>query len=344
LTKAELVEIQAGEIPVFTAMQEPILSIVAQTKPPIMADKSNPILSFANDGDGSAGRNFVIHTSPFYINASRTAIKVLNSNISIFYLLSQMNGMKDKYGFNYGFKANRQNLSVVTVDIPLDDQGNFDLPEQIAIASQFSLFTETKNEVTQKYHEIAELNIDVDSTGYSMREFPLSDILNPIKGRSKYTKKYGDIHKGKYPVYSASSNAPLTHIDTFDVEGEYLSWSTNGFAGKVTVLQNQFSINGDRGILLPKVENIDIQYLKYILQPIFRRLAKGRKGDRGTDEFTKLYPSMIADVQIPFPVDERGNISLTAQREIAKSHLMIERYKREILEKLNTLLEQKISY
>ena len=84
--------------------------------------------------------------------------------------------------------------------------------------------------------------------------------------------------------------------------------------------------------------------LKLWIQPIFRRLAKGRKGDRGADEFTKLYPTMIADVQIPFPVDVAGNINLMAQQEIANSYLTIERHKREIMEKLNTLLEQKIMF
>jgi len=33
--------------------------------------------------------------------------------------------------------------------------------------------------------------------------------------------------------------------------------------------------------------------------------------------FTKLYPSMIANVDIPLPIDENGEISLAAQQEIA---------------------------
>ncbi len=43
--------------------------------------------------------------------------------------------------------------------------------------------------------------------------------------------------------------------------------------------------------------------MKFTLEPIFRELAKGRKGDNGEDEFTKLYPSMISEIMISVPID-----------------------------------------
>ena len=45
--------------------------------------------------------------------------------------------------------------------------------------------------------------------------------------------------------------------------------------------------------------DLDFDYMKFILEPIFRELAKGRKGDKGEKEFTKLYPSMLDDVMVP---------------------------------------------
>lgn len=226
--------------------------------------------------------------------------------------------------------------------IPVDKEGNFDLAAQIEIADRYSVLEDVKSALVQKVTEIGSYNIVLELSNYTMRKIPLNEILIPVKGKSMFTKKYGDTHKGSYPVYSASSNNPLTFIDTYDFDGQYLSWSTNGFAGTVTILVDQFSINGDRGVLLPKQERVSIQYLKYILQPIFRRLAKGRKGDRGADEFTKLYPSMISNVQVPIPVDENGEISLSAQQEIAAIYTTIEQYKREVLEKLNMLITQKV--
>ena len=103
-------------------------------------------------------------------------------------------------------------------------------------------------------------------------------------------------------------------------------------------------MNGDRGILVPKGgrTDLDFEYMKYVIQPVFRKLAKGRKGDNGEDEFTKLYPSMLNDVMIPVPVDKEGNIDLQAQQDIAKRYFAAEQCKRDVIGKLDALIIQRI--
>lgn len=332
----------AGTIPVYSAAKGPIAYIQEQQVPPIVASIEKPILSFANDGDGSAGRNFVLHTEPFYVRAKRYAFSPKHDDISLKYIWYSLLDIKKRFGFSRTFIANRKNLSAVTIDIPVDGNGCFLKSEQNIIAEQFSMLNAMREELQQKHYELDDCAITATLDGYTMRDYPLEVILAPIKGKSKYTTKYGETNKGEYPVYSASANRPLTHIDTYDFCGSYLSWSTNGFAGTVSVLTDRFSINGDRGILLPKRKDVDIQYLRYILQPLFRRLAKGRIGDRGADEFTKLYPSMIADVRVSLPVDENGEISLAAQQEIAAIYATVEEYKREVLGKISALITQKV--
>ena len=186
--------------------------------------------------------------------------------------------------------------------------------------------------------------IEKNDTDYNMAYFPINDLFATEKGKAKYTKKYGNLHLGEYPVYSASSSKPLTHIDTFDYDGKYLTWSTNGFAGTILVIEGKFSINGDRGILVPREgrTDLDFEYMKYVIQPIFRELAKGRKGDNGEDEFTKLYPSMLDNVMIPVPVDQEGNVDLQAQKEIAKRFFAVEQCRHDVIEKLDALLAQRI--
>lgn len=66
-------------------------------------------------------------------------------------------------------------------------------------------------------------------------------------------------------------------------------------------------------------QDLDFDYMKFTLEPIFRELAKGRKGDNGEDEFTKLYPSMLNDIMVPIPVDGEGNISLSLQKRLPRS-------------------------
>jgi len=309
-----------------------------------VATPEKPVLSFANDGDGSAGRNFVIHTSDFYINASRTALRVIDDRLNLRFVLLSISGMKEKYKFSYTFKANKQNLACVAFKVPVGSNRLFDIDAQLASVEQYELIEQLKEDIRKRRENIRSIPVDIDLSGYSIVYKPLSEVLVPIKGKSLYTRKYGEANKGDYPVFSASSATPLTYIDTYDYDGDYLSWSTNGFAGTVTVLKGRFSTNGDRGLLVPKIGNVDILYLRYVLEPVFRELAKGRKGDRGEDEFTKLYPSMITDIGIPLPIDENADISLAAQKEIAAMYDTVEQYRREVLEKLDALLAQRIEY
>jgi restriction endonuclease S subunit len=162
------------------------------------------------------------------------------------------------------------------------------------------------------------------------------------KGLSKYTRKYGNINSGEYPVYSASNHEPLAFINTFDYDGEYFTWAANGFAGYVKIISGKFSINADRGLLRPKKKNIDILYVKYRIEPILRELAKGRKGEKGEDEFTKLYPSMIGDIEIPVPIDKNGDFALFTQKEIAKKYQKIAQIKKDTSEELEKILNMVI--
>ena len=333
------------DIPVYTAAQEPVAYIARIAgKEPIMASEAAPLLSFATNGDGSAGRNFVMHKKPFYLNVDRIAVEIPDSAIDLSYVYTCIFDMKERYRFHHAFKANRHNLANVSLPIPVMENGAFDLQMQKNIALQFELIEQMKGEIQKKRNRIKEVIFHIDLKEYSMRYMPLSDVLDTVKGNSRYTRKYGKDHQGNYPVFAASSTKPLTYLDTYDYDGNYLSWSTNGFAGMVTVLKGQFSINGDRGLLIPKIDHINILYLRYILEPIFRKLAKGRRGDRGEDEFTKLYPSMISDVVVPLPVDTSGTISMEAQNEIAMMYDTMEEYRREIVGKLDALLNQHISY
>ncbi len=176
----------------------------------------------------------------------------------------------------------------------------------------------------------------------SYKSFVIKNLFDLEKGFSKYTKNYGNQNKGAYPVYSASNIAPLTHINSFDFNGEYLTWATNGFAGYIKVISDKFSINGDRGLLKPKQKNINIKYVKYKLEPILRELAKGRKGEKGENEFTKVYPSMISDIKIDFPVDNNGEISTDIQNEIVEEFVFIEKIKEKVQEYKKTINELNI--
>jgi type I restriction-modification system DNA methylase subunit len=328
-----------GSIPAYSAN---VFSPFVYVEESNITDFSAPFIVWGIDGDFKF--NVIEANKVFTITDHCGAIRVKNSHINPYYLAYMLEQTKHVYGFDRGLRASLTNMKKIEISLPIDEMGNFDLKAQQGVAEQITFFTDMLNELSQKKSDIASCNVVIDLKDYSMREFTLDELLDPVRGKSKYTKRYGDTNKGIYPVYSASANKPLTSIDTFDYNGSYLSWSTNGFAGNVSILTDRFSINGDRGVLLPKREDIDIQYLRYLLQPIFRRLAKGRRGDRGTDEFTKLYPSMIVDVKIHLPINEDGSVSIEAQKEIAQTYRAVDDYKYDILTKLCVIQEQKVSF
>ncbi len=116
----------------------------------------------------------------------------------------------------------------------------------------------------------------------------------------------------------------MTYINTSDFDGEYLTWATNGFAGYIKIISGKFSINADRGLLKPKQEGINIHYVRHRLEPILRGLARGRKGEKGEAEFTKVHPSMIEDIEIQIPIDEHGKFDIQTQTEIVEKINSIE--------------------
>src|SRR3989339_184055 len=214
-----------------------------------------------------------------------------------------------------------------------------DKKEKVTLLEFSSIISDVGNSIKEFQDEIKEIS-KKKKTKINNKPFLLKELFDIEKGLSKYTKKYGDKNKGKFAVYSASNNAPLTHINAYDFDGEFLTWATNGFAGYIKIISGKFSINGDRGLLKPKKDNINIKYVKHKLEPILRNLAKGRKGENGEDEFTKVYPSMLADIEIDFPVDTYGEIDIISQNQIVEKLVFVEETKARIEEykkKINDL-------
>ena len=313
-------------------------------------DYNVPALTWAIDG--LAGY-MMIHRSPFSATNHRGILLLKDTNIDLEYAKYTLEpifrelkkGRQGDNGENEYTSLPPFMIQSVKFAIPVDHDGEPWLEKQKEIAAGYVTLEQTKETVVEQIANLSQVSIVPNCDEYAIEYLPLSELFDTIKGKSKYTKKYGNLHSGPYPVYSASSQGTLTHLDTYDYDGRYMTWSTNGFAGTILILDGKFSINGDRGILVPKNgrQDLDFDYMKFTLEPIFRELAKGRKGDNGEDEFTKLYPSMLNDIMVPIPVDGEGNISLSLQKEIAQKFISVQNSQKEIIEKLDALISKKIS-
>lgn len=173
---------------------------------------------------------------------------------------------------------------------------------------------------------------------------PITELFTIERGCGKYTKSYTQMHLGEYPLFSGNSFGEFAFIDCYDYDIPCLTWVIDGLAGYMMVHKVPFSATNHRGILLPKTADIDIDYIKFALEPLFRQAKKGRVGDNGENEYTSLPPFMLKEIEVGIPVDETGNWSIDLQREISAAYLAIEQYRREILVKLDDLLGQQIEY
>lgn len=212
----------------------------------------------------------------------------------------------------------------------------FDVPE-------FSMFIgEISTNLLELQNELIELD-EKKNEKIKFKNFNITELFEPKLGDPKYTRKYGNQNKGDYPVYAASNNAPLTYISTYDYSGDHLTWARNGFAGYMKATSGKFSVNYDRGILIPINEKINVEYVKFILEPILRTIAVGRRDTSGKDEFTKLYLSTIEEQIIPVPINENGEISEELQTEIINEYKFISDLKNELQETVTNLNNSKIS-
>lgn len=76
---------------------------------------------------------------------------------------------------------------------------------------------------------------------------------------------------GEYPVYSSQTqnNGEMGRIDTFDFEGNFITWTTDGAnAGTVFYRTGKFNCTNVCGTLQEKKENVDLKFLAYKLSTV----------------------------------------------------------------------------
>lgn len=153
----------SDDIPVYTATLLPVSFFRKDSvkRAPYYASEVQPHVSFASDGDGTAGTNIVYHDRPYYINTSRTAFESNDVNIDMRYVYYLLQGIKQKYGFDYKHKATLNNIKKVTVRIPVKSDGSFDLEAQKEITSLYELINEVQTNLREDLTKISDNSIEI---------------------------------------------------------------------------------------------------------------------------------------------------------------------------------------
>ena len=172
-------------------------------------------------------------------------------------------------------------------------------------------------------------------------EVSITDLFTPKNGKGLYTKEWCQNHTGNIPLYSGNTVGSFDYIDTADYSGEYITWAKDGLAGYMLYHNEKFSLTGHRGILIPTDNciNIDLKYMKYVIEPIFRSNIKGRIGVNGKNEYTTLNSTMIKQIKekIKIPIKSDGSYDLKKQQELANKYATIETIKKDLYQQIQTL-------
>lgn len=130
-----------------------------------------------------------------------------------------------------------------------------------------------------------------------VEKYTIEDICDISRGRVM-SKDYINENAGEYPVYSSQTenNGQLGLISTYDFDGEYLTWTTDGAnAGTVFHRQGKFSVTNVCGLLKIKVPNVMTKYLYYTLNAVAPSYVNQGMGN------PKLMSNVMSRIKIPVP-------------------------------------------
>lgn len=190
--------------------------------------------------------------------------------------------------------------SVLTMKIPVPPLA---VQEEIVnILDSFTLLEaelEAELEARKKQYEHYRdklLNFADISQG-GVRTMAINQLCEVSRGRVM-SKDYLRENIGDYPVYSSqtANNGELGKINTFDYDGEYLTWTTDGAnAGSVFYRNGKFSVTNVCGLLKSKTNDVSMKYLSYCLGNVAKKYVNEGMGN------PKLMSNVMEKIKVPIP-------------------------------------------
>lgn len=135
----------------------------------------------------------------------------------------------------------------------------------------------------------------------------LGEVCELSRGKV-YSKTYINNNIGNYPVYSSqtANNGELGKISSYDYDGEYLTWTTDGaYAGTIFHRQGRFSITNVCGLITIKSNKLLVRFLYYWLSIKAKEYVYQGMGN------PKLMTNQMEIIEIPLP-------PLEVQKEIVR--------------------------
>ncbi|MEJ8751437.1 restriction endonuclease subunit S [Lagierella sp. ICN-221743] len=320
-------------------------------------DYDEPLLTYTTDGENAA--TIKILSGKYNVGGHRAILFPKDENIVIDYFkwtLQKLFFDNVKKGDVPSITWSR--IKDLEVTVPIDKNGNYDIEKQKEVVKKYEIVDEKKKELKEKLDYFKDVQVDFMATELSKsKKIKIKDIfdLSIASNASNFTKTFIKNNSGDIPVYGASKenekpsygyvvdNAIIkekSNNKTQETKVKYfndcLTYNIDGFAGYVFYRKGKFSLSEKVRPLIIKEEYRDFlnpEFLKFVIEPIFRNNRKGRLGEDEKNEYTKLYINMIEDIEINIPINKDGTFDLEKQNQIVSKYKAIEEMKKSILEK-----------
>ena len=198
------------------------------------------------------------------------------------------------------------------IDIKIDDLAKIEIPVpplevQRKIVEVLDNFSELTAELTaelearKKQYEYYRDNLLNFNRGgqvaSDVKWMKLGEICTLSRGKV-ISKDYLRENAGCYPVYSSqtANNGELGKINTYDYDGQYLTWTTDGaYAGTVFKRKGKFSITNVCGLITLNTKDVNYDYLYYWLSIEAPKYVYKGMGN------PKLMSNVMGTILIPIP-------------------------------------------
>ena len=215
-------------------------------------------------------------------------------------------------------KLTKGKLVDIPLPIPCPNNPEKSLAIQAEIVRILDAFTAMTAELT------AELNMRKKQYNYYRDQLlsfedgevewkTLGEVATLRRGRVM-SKGYLEENSGEYPVYSSQTakNGMIGSIDTFDFDGEFISWTTDGAnAGTVFYRTGKFSITNVCGLIKINDESkLIYKYLYYWLTIEAQKHVYSGMGN------PKLMSHQVEKIPVPIPCSGNEERSLNKQQRI----------------------------
>lgn len=147
----------------------------------------------------------------------------------------------------------------------------------------------------QQYEYYRNKLLSFSEIGGGIRFVKLGDVCELERGKV-FSKKYIEEHPGQYPVFSSqtANNGELGKIDTFNYNGEFLTWTTDGaYAGTIFYREGKFSITNVCGLIKNNDTMFNIKFLFHWLRLVAKNYVYSGMGN------PKLMSNQTAEILIP---------------------------------------------